>query len=75
LRLALSGREFRELAVGVEDGVDETDPLEAARVLADGGFPVLAARVRKASDLDRRRAALAGLVVGAVGGVSLKSAS
>jgi hypothetical protein len=45
LHLALSGREFRELAVGVEDGVDETDPWEAERVLADGGFPVLAAYV------------------------------
>ena len=46
LRLALNRREFRERPVGVEDGVNEAYTVEAERVLADGGFPVLAARMR-----------------------------
>jgi hypothetical protein len=67
LRLALNRSELRERPVGLEDRVDEAYPVQAERVLADGGFPVLAASVRKASDLNRRRSALARLVVRAVG--------
>ncbi|HTB75148.1 MAG TPA: hypothetical protein VK762_17980, partial [Polyangiaceae bacterium] len=70
--LTLGGSKLREPPVGVEDGVDETNSLQAKRVLADGGLPVLAPCVAEAADLDGRRPALARLLGGALGRQALE---
>ena len=69
---ALGGGKLRERPVGLEDGVDETNPLQAERVLADGGLPVLSPCVAEAADLDGRGPALAGLLGSALGRQALE---
>ena len=66
-RLSSLAEQIREMAVGVEDGVDAPHALDAGVAAGDGGLPSLATRVDEAPDLEGRRPALAWLLGGAVG--------
>jgi hypothetical protein len=56
--LAFQGWEIRERAIGGEEGVDATQPLDAEFVLADRRLPEVGAAVRPTSDFGRGRTAV-----------------
>jgi hypothetical protein len=64
--LSLRGREIAELAVGGEDRVDAPHAVEAERMPTDRGLPVFPPDMREAPDLDGRRPAFAGLLLGSL---------